>query len=710
MKLEKTLTLLISLILFTSSFAQNKGKKSDEDNTAQTEETSDEENRIATPTLGIGMGVLTYYGDISRNYKTNNPITSRVALNLTVTQPITSYLSADLFYFRGKISANERSLLNNRNFESVLNGGGFQVYYNFDHILSPDRVVEPFVGVGFEFISFDSKTDLIDRNGNNYHYWSDGTIRNMDEESPNSSELSVRLERDYEYETDLRKYNESELGLYNNYTWGIPVSAGFNMIMTPEWNFRLGVTYHFTGSDYIDGVTPTSYGNKSGDSRNDHLLYVGFNVGYNIRRPKKVELPEEETPFLFVANTDEDGDGVLDFEDECAGTPDGVQVDEKGCPLDGDADDVGNYKDDELNSAPGAYVDTVGVTYTDERLLEMYLTYMDTTGKYSPIETESYTIDVVGARTKRKRNASQTLYGVQVGAYDDAIPSEMVTNMLNYKDVQTYLLDDQIALVVGKFPNMAAATEKQEELGNDGINSIRIVAIDPDGKIKSVDNRSKTVEPKAIKEPSVSEEGIAHYDESSMDDNQGVVYRVQLGAFKKKANEKAFRHFSNVMAVSSADGFTRYYTEPSSSYSDAARVKLDAIQNGFPNAYVVAVKGGTRVSIGAKENGSSGIKNLPEDVTLSDQQKEKLKFKVQLGSYKKQVPTDVLEKYMELGDIQVVVGQDGITRYVTGSFTDFKEANDHKNQLRSEGFEGCFVVGEYEGELLPAQKAIKLKR
>jgi OmpA-OmpF porin, OOP family len=42
---------------------------------------------------------------------------------------------------------------------------------------------------------------------------------------------------------------------------------------------------------------------------------------------------------------DTDGDGVKDKKDKCPGTPQGVQVDETGCPLDNDKDGVADYID-----------------------------------------------------------------------------------------------------------------------------------------------------------------------------------------------------------------------------------------------------------------------------------------------------------------------------------------------------------------------------
>ncbi|MES2559459.1 MAG: OmpA family protein [Bacteroidota bacterium] len=59
-----------------------------------------------------------------------------------------------------------------------------------------------------------------------------------------------------------------------------------------------------------------------------HTLGLGFNLG---------------------AEKDEDGDGVSDRLDKCAGTGKGIKVDAKGCPMDGDGDGVMDY----LDKCPG---------------------------------------------------------------------------------------------------------------------------------------------------------------------------------------------------------------------------------------------------------------------------------------------------------------------------------------------------------------------
>lgn len=65
--------------------------------------------------------------------------------------------------------------------------------------------------------------------------------------------------------------------------------------------------------------------------------------------------PEPETGLL-----DFDGDGVPDYRDWCAGTPAGVEVDSRGCPLDSDGDGVPDYLDECPNTPANTRVDERG--------------------------------------------------------------------------------------------------------------------------------------------------------------------------------------------------------------------------------------------------------------------------------------------------------------------------------------------------------------
>jgi OOP family OmpA-OmpF porin len=65
--------------------------------------------------------------------------------------------------------------------------------------------------------------------------------------------------------------------------------------------------------------------------------------------------------WLFCADeSDSDGDGVIDSKDDCSGTPKGVAVNARGCPLDRDGDGVYDSDDRCPNTPAGVRVDSQG--------------------------------------------------------------------------------------------------------------------------------------------------------------------------------------------------------------------------------------------------------------------------------------------------------------------------------------------------------------
>jgi OOP family OmpA-OmpF porin len=63
---------------------------------------------------------------------------------------------------------------------------------------------------------------------------------------------------------------------------------------------------------------------------------------------------------VVEAEGDADGDGVVDSQDQCPGTPAGVMVDAKGCELDSDGDGVVDSQDQCPGTPAGAMVDATG--------------------------------------------------------------------------------------------------------------------------------------------------------------------------------------------------------------------------------------------------------------------------------------------------------------------------------------------------------------
>ena len=100
--------------------------------------------------------------------------------------------------------------------------------------------------------------------------------------------------------------------------------------------------------------------------------------------PKGVEVDERGCPL------DTDGDGVPDYMDECPGTPKGAKVDEKGCPLDTDGDGVPDYKDECPGTPKGARVDERGCWVISEALFDFNKYQIKT--KYYPHLDEIVTV------------------------------------------------------------------------------------------------------------------------------------------------------------------------------------------------------------------------------------------------------------------------------------------------------------------------------
>ncbi len=683
-----TLLLIVSLIS-TSVWSQRQTPAASNSRTQKASTSIDweeDEGIPFTPTISLGAGMITYYGEISRKYKSNNPIGNRLGYRLKVAQPINSFLNVSFNLWRGKIAANERSLDRNLNFESTLTSGGIAIEYNFGNFYKKKPTMQPYVSVGFEAMEFLSKTDLVDEYGNDYYYWDDGSIRNIPENAPNADD-AIEIQRDYKYETDIRELNADGFGDYDENTFALPLGAGLRLHLNDHVKFDFGATYYFTFTDYIDGVTNKSSGARKGDRQNDQLLFTHVSLSYDFARDirKKVSI-KDGVDLSIIEKSDNDSDGVADFIDRCAGTPVGVPVDEFGCPFDSDNDEVSNYKDDEPNSAPGALVDSSGVTYTDERLTEIYNAYRDSIGTYSKIEQESFSTEISGQRTKRKRPKASKQYMVKVGEFEHGIPADMVNSILNLPDVQISQVGDKVIVSVGSYDNLPDAMKRKLELESKGVNSSAIITKDFKGNVRNLDG------------------SIVKYDENNWPYGDNVSYRVQLGAFTKAANEKVFKDVPNMLAIQGEDGFMRYYTGTYNSYKEAAAVKIDMVELGFSDAYVVALKGGSKISLS-----QAGATVIPAtERKVSNAERQNLKFKVQIGTFKEQVPTNMLEKFMELDQVEQKVGDDGVTRYVVGNAANYEEAEKIKQSLINKGFTGAFIVGEYEGKIIPAKTALKM--
>ncbi len=682
---KQLVVLMLTLLFSAAVFA-----KDDNDSIPKEKEPTPKE-MFYGPTIGLGVGMLKFYGDIlDANY--GNPFVSNIGYDLHIKQQLNSYLKIKFYVLFGKVSANERSTERNLNFESELRAGGFSLMYNFDHFLPKKRTVNPFISLGFESVEFLSKTDLYDQFGSEYNYWSDGSIRDLAETDPNAAAATV-IQRDYVYETDMRELNADGYGKYAERTWSVPLGVGFVTHMTKNIDFTLGSTMHFTFTDFIDNITNESDGDRIGtqvgNGGNDKFLMTSFSLSYNFLKHKKGESInefEEEIDYLAFDDEDEDGDGVGDFIDECPWTPAGVEVDKNGCPLDKDKDFVPNYKDDELETRDGAPVNRTGVEMTDDMIFEAYQRYMDSTGMFA--ETETRIIAAEMPKTKKK-------YRVQVGEFSGAIDAALVDKFLSIPDVEIKTVGDLTVIAVGEYDNLPDAVKRKVDLTEQGFDAAIVVEEEKDGTFKSVGDAANnmTVDSEAGTHPITNE----------------VVFRVQLGAFATKLTEKDLHGLKNVMEIKGTDGLYKYlYSKSFKTVEDASNTRIGlALDYGVKDAFVVAYKGGKRIALesaGVEVMVKEDIKNAPEKTY----DKAEIKFKIQIGTYKNQLPTEVLSKFMELQDVDQASIENGLTRYSAGNFTSYEEAEKYKQTVIDSGIGGAFIIATHKEELIPVSKAKEL--
>ncbi len=337
------------------------------------------ENPTYMPVIGLAAGTMHFFGDVNNSF--NTPFTDKYGFRINVSSPPFDRkrtFVVNFFLLYGEVTGNERSLSDverNLNFNSNITAFGVNLEYNFGHLIKRESpVVKPFLSVGFEPFMFSAKGDLY-RGMDAYHYWSDGTIRDMPQEDPKNVFNRV-LMRDWIYETDLREADLYGLGNYSQFSFAVPFDAGIDFNVSSRLKFRLGTSFHLSFTDLIDNVSSEGQG-IVGNKANDHLMFTYLSLHLDLFSEPKTRIEEllfaELDDFDYLLFDDDDNDGVLNGSDECPETPAGAEVDTLGCPLDFDEDGVPDYLDRE-DSPPGAIVDDNGVEIGEDELIRLLAT------------------------------------------------------------------------------------------------------------------------------------------------------------------------------------------------------------------------------------------------------------------------------------------------------------------------------------------------
>ena len=245
----------------------------------------------------------------------------------------------------------------------------------------------------------------------------------------------------------------------------------------------------------------------------------------------------------------------------------------------------------------------------------------------------------------------------------------------------------------------------------------------------------------------------------NVQDPKGLVYKVQIGAFRRRIPASNFKGFAPMSAEELSNGITRYRVGYFDKYNAANSAKGEIRTSGYPDAFVVAFYDGEKItlqealniennggrrpgdeavdtapvvdttpvngggdSVGTGDTGTDSDDNGDSGTDASDQEGgtnindladgEALELETLQGVFYT-VQVGVYSKKIQSGDVlsisPLVVKKVGdYYKYTTGIFRELGEAVTRKNDVIEKGVTDAFVVAFHDGKRVTLQRAKEL--
>ncbi len=214
---------------------------------------------------------------------------------------------------------------------------------------------------------------------------------------------------------------------------------------------------------------------------------------------------------------------------------------------------------------------------------------------------------------------------------------------------------------------------------------------------------------------------------------EGLVFKVQIGAFRNPIPQDHFRGFAPILAENAGNGITRYTAGLFQSFNVANEAKRMIRDIGYNDAFVVGFFNGKRISMtearamlnegivteealainatpevnNEEANTSTRDESIEEEVEVEPNLTEEVKdgvstdvrniegafYAIQVGVYSKQVTAGQLNNVSPLNSERT---SGGLIRYTSGVFKTLADANVAKDRIRGLGITDAFVVA-YKG-------------
>ena len=648
------------------------------------------------PSIGLGMGMLNYYGEVNSN-KNHGSFQNQFGYTIHISRKVNNSMDLGFSFLTGTILGNERSLERNLNFKTSIYSGSVYISYNFSNFLPEKSILQPYITLGFESFEYNNKSDLVDASGNKYFYWTDGTIRSLDQQSASASQ-AVLMKRDYVYETDLRAANLDGLGKYPQISIGIPLGLGINMRVSDRLNFKIGSTFHFTFTDLIDNVSPKGTGVRQGNSTSDYFVFNSISLHYDLlNTPRRVNLADFNFPDFFMLDiADQDNDGVVDGLDICPFTPKGAKVDDNGCPIDSDNDGVPDYMDKEVATLDSSFVNSVGVTLSDEDFKNQHLRYLDSV---------DVPLDVL-YRISSKPYKTAT-YRILLGDFSGRLPVDLAKDFLDEGDVFGALTKKgTTAYLAGKYSDINLARKRQKELLAKGMPQATIVIWEG--------NHFVSVE--KWKKESDKEMNELYKDEIKNKNDLNGMYAIKLGntsVDESTVGKLKYFEYEDVVVLEGENNSTDYVIGPFIDSVGASHILQEVDRDKFSEATIVKVRSGKATESGLNTD-EIPFKDNPKGASAwnSKQSKKQAKTKkllsiledsyiIDFGSIKDPKTKAVINEIKQKAAVvEVIDSQNGNIKLITKDRKIKSVAEAELQALKKQGITIAKVAKITNGEIV----------
>jgi hypothetical protein len=189
----------------------------------------------------------------------------------------------------------------------------------------------------------------------------------------------------------------------------------------------------------------------------------------------------------------------------------------------------------------------------------------------------------------------------------------------------------------------------------------------------------------------------------------GIVYTVQVGAFRNPIPNNTFNEFAPVMGQKLNNGFTRYMAGLFPDKKSATQARNESRMMGYSDAFVVVYKDGKRVGMNtaptipvvenktttATEKKNASSQTTTKTIAAKNVADEDGFFTIQVGVFGR----PALEGEISIDDLNMEYdASKNLYRYSTGIYYKKSEAQAALPSVKEKGFEDAFITAYKRGK------------